>query len=163
MPTYTYDKAQVCLNGHSINPASTKDPTPNRTYCPDCGEKTITNCQICDADIKGLALIAGMPIGKSEQYKVPNYCDNCGKPYPWIAIRQEVAKQIIQLSEELSKDEKNELSEAINDLVTDTPKTNIGILKFKKFVAKASKEVASGLKDVLVDVVSETVKKAIWG
>jgi hypothetical protein len=28
---------------------------------------------------------------------------------------------------------------------------------------KVGKEVAGGLKDILVDVVSETVKKAIWG
>jgi len=34
-------------------------------------------------------------------------------------------------------------------------------VRFKKFAAKGSKEAVSAMRDVLIDVVSETVKKAI--
>jgi hypothetical protein len=33
----------------------------------------------------------------------------------------------------------------------------------KAFMSKVGKEIASGVRDILVDIVSETAKKAIWG
>jgi hypothetical protein len=36
-------------------------------------------------------------------------------------------------------------------------------VRFKKFAARGGKDVVSAMRDILIDVVSETVKKAIWG
>ena len=46
-------------------------------------------------------------------------------------------------------------------IVRDTPNTRVAAVRFKKFAAKGSKEAVSAMRDVLIDVVSETVKKAI--
>lgn len=42
--------------------------------------------------------------------------------------------------------------------MTKSPKTPVSIVKFKKYSSQAGLEIAKSLKDVLVDIVSETVK-----
>ncbi|MDB5288424.1 MAG: hypothetical protein JWR05_3373 [Mucilaginibacter sp.] len=160
---YNYDTAQVCVNGHLINGAMTIYPIQVKDYCRECGAKTINNCKKCSEPIEGYPFMLGRVIGDPKRYRIPKYCHKCGQQYPWTESRQEAAKQLIELSENLNSDEKNNLISAINDIVIDTPKTSVGVLRFKQVVAKAGKEVAAGLKEVLIDVVSETAKKAIWG
>lgn len=80
-----------------------------------------------------------------------------------MAARIEAAKTLADEIDELSESEKLLLKSSIDDIVTDSPKTDVGIIRFKKYASKGGKEVAKGLRDVLVDIVSETVKKSIWG
>jgi hypothetical protein len=44
-----------------------------------------------------------------------------------------------------------------------TPKTTLAVTKYKTYIKKAGTEVAKRLKDILIELVSETVKKSIWG
>ena len=48
-----YDTAQICINGHIINSMSISKPEHNKKFCDKCGEPTITNCQNCNAPIRG--------------------------------------------------------------------------------------------------------------
>jgi hypothetical protein len=48
-------------------------------------------------------------------------------------------------------------------LVRDSPRTSLAVLRFKKYAAKAGTVGAAGLKDVLIGVVTEAARKAIWG
>ena len=63
----------------------------------------------------------------------------------------------------LSIAEKEDFKGSIKDLMIPTPRTTLAVTKYKVYIKKAGTEVAKGLKDILIDVVSETVKKAIWG
>ena len=38
----------------------------------------------------------------------------------------------------------------------------VAIGRFKRFMAKAGKETAEGFRSILIDIVSETIKKSIW-
>ncbi|MDA9429117.1 hypothetical protein B834_1605 [Enterococcus mundtii 1A] len=51
---------------------------------------------------------------------------------------------------------------AIPDLLVDTPKTKLAEAKFKKGFSNASKLVKDSLYNLLVDVLSESVKKTIF-
>ena len=132
-----------------------------KNFCPKCGEKTILSCQSCNARIKGDYYVEGV-IGFS-RFHVPSFCDNCGAPYPWTERSKTAAYNLIHFSDTLTLDEKHELNNSINDLLKDLPNSKLAELKFKKYAAKAGKEVANGLRDLLIDLVSETAKKAIWG
>lgn len=96
-------------------------------------------------------------------YTRPSFCEDCGKPYPWTQSIQDSAYELIELSLSLDQVEKNDFKNSVNDLIVQSPKTNVAQVKFVSYAKKAGTEVAKGLRDVLVDVVSETVKKAIWG
>ena len=48
-------------------------------------------------------------------------------------------------------------------MTKDSPKTQVASLRFKKVMSKVGNSVASGVRDIVVDVLSEAAKKAIWG
>jgi hypothetical protein len=156
----TYDTAQICLNRHVITSSSSYSEL-KKNFCSQCGEKTITNCPACNARIKGDYHVESV-IGFSK-FHVPSFCDNCGQSYPWTERSKTAAYDLIHFSDTLTLEEKHELNNSIDDLLKNSPNKTIAELKFKKYVAKAGKEIANGLKDILVAVVSESVKKSIWG
>ncbi|WP_342315558.1 DUF2321 domain-containing protein [Lysobacter sp. FW306-1B-D06B] len=49
------------------------------------------------------------------------------------------------------------------ELTKDGPKTQVASLRFKKVMAKVGSSVAFGVREIVVDVLSEAAKKAIWG
>ena len=157
----SYDVAQICMNGHVITSMAGLYPENKKDFCIQCGEKTIMNCQNCDSPIKGYHDVPGV-ISFSEYVK-PKYCENCGKPYPWTILLSDAAKELIELTDALNQEEKSDLQNSIDDLVRESPTTIVAQAKYKKYMGKVGGEIAKGLKDILVEVVSETVKKAIWG
>lgn len=63
----------------------------------------------------------------------------------------------------LTPEEHEMLKRSLDDLVKDGPRTVVATSRFKRLLTKVGPEAATSLKDILVDVVSESVKKGIWG
>ena len=93
---------------------------------------------------------------------LPICCPDCGKPYPWTEIKLKAAQELADELDSLSAEERSLLKKSLNDIVRDTPKTTVAATRFKRLVAKAGKSAADGFRDILVDVLSEAVKKVIW-
>jgi hypothetical protein len=108
-------------------------------------------------------VIPGSYEGVFTDYEPPAFCGNCGNAFPWTNTRITAAKEMTDDAGQLSEDEKTELKEAIDQIVRETPTTERAAHKFKRLAAKAGLEFATGARTVLVDVVSESVKKVIWG
>ncbi len=155
-----YDTAQVCLNGHPINSMARLSPQRNQKFCSKCGAQTITECQLCKAPIRGYYHSNVTVIGF--EYVPPKFCDNCGKPYPWTDLKLKAAQELIDEAEKLTDREKDILKQSLDDLVRDTPNTQVAVLRFKKLAAKAGDVVLGGLRDIMVDVASETAKKILF-
>ncbi len=68
---------------------------------------------------------------------------------------------LIQFSAELNQTEKDDFKESVKDLTTETPRSQLAITKFKFYSNKVGIEFAKGLKDLVVGVATEVVKKAI--
>ncbi len=159
-----YDTAQICINGHVINSCSVKLPEHNKKFCNKCGAPTITNCQNCNATIRGE--YHQEHVIKAIYYNeltLSSFCPECGKPYPWTEAKLKAAQEFSDMLVELSLEEREALKKSLDDIVRDTPQTPVAATRFKKLVAKAGKVAADGLRDILVDIASEAAKKAIWG
>jgi len=154
-----YDVAQICLNCHVINSSSISFPRFNKKFCNRCGSPTITECPSCKTSIRGRYKDS---LGVSA-FPAPSYCDNCGKPYPWISSAIEAARELTKELDSLDKEEKETLTKSIDEIVIETPKTKLEALKFKKLMLKVGKEAAELFKSTLASIVSETAKKIIWG
>jgi len=155
-----YDTAQVCLNGHSINDMARLYPEHNKKFCSKCGAQTITECQSCKASIKGYYHCSVAVIGF--EYVPPKFCDNCGKPYPWTESKLKAAQELADEAENLTPAERDILKQSLDDLIRDTPNTQVAALRFKKLAAKAGDVILGGLRDIMVDVASETAKKILF-
>lgn len=160
--TQGYDVAQICLNGHIVNDSVRNYPQHSKYFCDKCGAKTITSCQNCKFDTQGHYRVSGV-LSLESSYSVPAFCYNCGNPYPWTELKIQTAHELVQEIENLSDEDKNILTQSIDDIVKDSPKTTLAATRFKKIISRTGKEVAGGLRTILIDIVSEMAKKSIWG
>lgn len=71
----------------------------------------------------------------------PSYCRACGKPYPWTALKLEAAKELVEELDGLDAEERQLLKQSLDDLVTDSPKTEVAGLRFKRLMKKGGEGV----------------------
>src|SRR5262249_28004033 len=143
--------------------SSRRHPDHNRPFCDQCGSPTIQNCPKCGKPIRGEYHVEGViMLGSGGRFPAPSFCAECGNPFPWTEGRLDAARALADDLDGLSETEREALKKSLDDLVRDSPQTPVATQRFKKFIAKAGKEAASGFKEILIGVVSETAKKALW-
>ncbi|MCH8825217.1 MAG: DUF2321 domain-containing protein [Planctomycetes bacterium] len=155
-----FDTAQICLYGHITNDAIHNMPKFSEKYCKRCGEKTITTCPNCNEEIRG-ALFDNLD-GIVQLRKTPAYCQNCGKPFPWTETTIQAAIELSVEDGNLNESEVVILRESIADLVSDSPRTQLGAARFKRIMGKVGVETAKAIRDIVVSIVSESAKTIIW-
>lgn len=155
-----YDVAQICLNGHVVNHSTQKYPQHSQPFCSVCGAASITTCHHCQTAIKGRYYVEGVG-GFTSPYEAPAFCHYCGYAYPWTASALEAAQELADL--ELDEADAAIVKANLNDIVHDTPRTQVAALKVKKAFIKAGPAVLGMFRDIVVDVASEAAKKAMFG
>jgi len=152
-----FDTAQICLNGHAINSAVRMTPEFSEKFCKNCGERTIQTCPECQTEIRG-HYVGSL---STAAYIPPRFCHNCGKPYPWTSRKLEAAKTYAQDLQTLTPEERVQLAISLDDLVKDTPMAQVSAGRFKRLIAKAGGDAPGFFKEILVGIVSESIKKLI--
>jgi hypothetical protein len=153
----TYDVAQICRNGHVVTSLLRAAPVHDSPFCRECGAPTIKGCPACAIPIRGhYSSAALMP------YQRPGFCHQCGTAYPWTASAIAAAKEWAADLESLSPEDRKAVSEDLPDLIRDTARTPVAASRFKRILAKAGVEGATGLKQILVSVVTEAAKRIVW-
>ena len=158
-----YDTAQICINGHVINSQSVHRPEHNREFCDKCGVPTITNCPKCSSPIRGYYHVPPMGTLDYTDLPLPSFCPHCGEPYPWTETKLKAARELTDLLKELSPEERETLKKSFDDIVRDTPQTTVAANQIKRIAAKLGKAAAKQLRELVVDIASETAKKIILG
>lgn len=162
-PPSHYDTAQVCLNGHVTNQNFRDKPVHNVDHCRKCGDRTIVNCPACKTEIRGSYEVPEVAIIGRGPFAAPAFCHKCGKAYPWTEKKLLAAKDYAADLEKLTPEEREQLKSSLDDLIRETPRSELASLRFKKLIKKAGKESYEGMKHVLTALVSEAVKKVIFG
>lgn len=157
-----YRIAEVCPNGHVSTDAADAHPELREKYCSKCGERTITQCPECSTNIRGEYYVERV-IGFGGGYYPPSFCFNCGNAFPWTKRKIEAAIELVQSGGKLSDEELSQLRNDLGDLAKDTPRVQVASLRFKQTMSKVGTSVATGVRDIVVDVLSETARKAILG
>ncbi len=158
-----YDIAQVCLNGHVITRNANRSPKFRQKYCKKCGEPTIMECPLCNTEIQGEYHVEGVFVGGFKIPPPPSFCHECGQPYPWAERKIQAAKDLADELDELSGEERQKLKSNLDELYRDTPQTEVAATRFKRIMSKVGKDSYSAMKSIITDVVSETIKKSIFG
>lgn len=150
-----YNKATICLNGHVISSTSEK----YRKFCKVCGSETISLCPNCKNYIQGAYETEFF----LSDYERPSYCHECGHPFPWTSKIIENAVELVSLDDNLPNNHKEIIKLALPDLLVETPTTPLAVAKYRKYITSAQDFVKDGLKNLMFDIVNETVKKSLWG
>jgi hypothetical protein len=93
---------------------------------------------------------------------IPAHCSECGMAFPWTSARLAAAKELAGEVEGLSDDERETLKNSLDDLTTDTPKTEVAASRVKRLIAKSGKVAADTFNKILVTVATEYAKKIIF-
>lgn len=153
-----YLTGQVCLNGHPI----TNDASSglSQRFCSKCGAETITHCPNCKSPIHGKYDVPGIVVFGSS-YTPDAYCYNCGEPYPWTEAAINNTILLIQEDEELSDSLKGSLVSSLPDVITETPGTNLAVVRMKKALKTAGKFTADALRQFAIDFGCELARKSL--
>ena len=157
----TYHIAQICKNGHVINTSADSFPEMNEEYCSKCGAATIMHCEDCGALIRGD--YEEPDVFESFEYERPSFCYKCGSPYPWTKTALHAARELAQTLEGLDEKEVQELRKSLEDLVRETPRTKVAETRFKRIMKKVGSDGYQAMRDILISVVSEAVRKSLFG
>ncbi len=157
-----YRVAEVCLNGHVTTTSADQNPELREKFCSKCGAETIIRCLNCNTAIRGYYDVEGV-ISLGRNYHPPAFCYNCGKEFPWTERKIASAVELVEIDEKLTENEIEQFKADLSELTKDSPKTQVASARFKKTMTKVGTSVASGLREILVDVLSEAAKKAVWG
>jgi len=154
-----YDTAQVCLNGHCVNSSYHTSPELNKNFCDSCGEQTIMGCLECGKEIRGYYEVEG--VVSFLGYTPPDYCYNCGKPFPWLDKKMKAAVEMAELEEVLTAEEITQLKVYTKDITTDTPNAQVSAKKMNILFRKFKTNSLPAIRTLFVDIASETAKKII--
>jgi hypothetical protein len=150
-----YDIAQICRNGHVVNSSTQRQSAHCEKFCAGCGSETITACPKCDTPIRGMYWG-----GLTQYYSRPAHCSSCGKPFPWTQAALTAASEYA--AEVRLEVEQSEFADIIENLVKDTPSTPLAASRFGQIMSKATPVAVEGFKAILVNVVTEAAKKAMF-
>ena len=153
-----YNNATICLNGHVLS----KYNANHQKYCSRCGTDTYSFCPECQAPIRGLYDTPGVTILGNRTYHLPYYCYECGAPYPWTQKILDNAVELLSLDDDLDVASKELIKTAIPELIVDTTTTPVAIAKYRKGISSSGQILKDSLRQLLVDVVSETTKKVLF-
>ncbi len=75
----------------------------------------------------------------------------------------DAAVELAEITANLSNDEVKQFRSDLEELTKNSPKAQVSAYRFKETMKKVGSATASGVRDIVVDVLSETAKKIIWG
>ena len=155
-----WDVALICQNGHLVNDRSRGNPAHNAPRCSICGAETIAACPGCREPIRGFYYqqpdhpgSQGTPLGK-----VPQYCDACGRPFPWTERAMSAARVLIRELASLDPYERDLLRRSIEHIVRETPQTPMAILRIQTALSRLESKTATTLRELLLSVANDAVK-----
>jgi len=100
-----YNIRAVCLNGHEISQSIEIENIEYEKFCEKCGAEVIISCPNCSQYIKGASRGSPNIFGDSPIYissKIPEFCPDCGKSYPWANIPEKKDKLIINSQQNMN-------------------------------------------------------------
>lgn len=154
-----YTTAEVCPNGHHTTASAETSPALRSNFCPEWGEATFTNCKDCGGQIRGDYHVPGV-VGFWE-WSPPNYCHQCGEPYPWTTRRLATAKAMADEIDRLTPQDREILKQSLPELGRDSPRTDLAVTRYSKLREKMGKTAASAFDKVVGALATAAVKTTL--
>jgi hypothetical protein len=108
-----------------------------------------------------------IPRAKRPSARASRVCPH-GRPRPWLnyyahrcQARLEGARELIELADELTDEQKRQLNSSLKDIVADTPKTEAAAGRLRRIMSSISGAGREIVTKVVVDVATEAAKKSM--
>lgn len=156
-----YRPAAICRRGHVV----TSDMTLGGLLtdrCAECGARVLTACPTCEKSIRGRYRVEGV-LDLTSKYSPPNFCADCGGPFPWVGREGRIYELMNRLDEE-ELDPADELAvreqlEALMDPNLDEAEQRERWQKIKNLAPTLWQQ--AGAQKILETVMSAAIKTAL--
>lgn len=159
-PSNWTDTALICLDGHIINDSMKDQPQLNKKHCPQDGKPTISECPECHKPIAGEIHYSN--VFGAHTFKLPAFCIECGKPYPWTTAKQNAAKELAK-ELKLSIEDQKTLETSIDQISKNDAQAQVSATKINRIMKSITSTTGEVLHKLIVDISSETAKKILLG
>ena len=156
-----YETAQICKNGHVITDDYDGSPDMAKPFCSECGAPTIIECESCGAKIQGRVHIDSV-ISSRKLERAPSYCFNCGTAFPWTQSNIEAVHELLDIDEKLSDADRGTMRQILPDLLAQTPKTQLAVVKARAIMKNMDDATYGAIKEIIGGFATETVRKALF-
>lgn len=116
--------------------------------CPSCGEFIRTWSY------------GGAVLG-NPKYERAAFCKNCGSPYPWTKSAMDAVAELLEEEAQLDDLQRSKLTASLSDIVSETPKTQVAVVRFKKALLSVGQFTAEGLRQFAIDFGCELAKSQL--
>ncbi|MCU6702433.1 MULTISPECIES: DUF2321 domain-containing protein [Eubacteriales] len=148
--------AHICTNGHVL---ITRAPIDGKEFCEKCGAEMIDKCPSCGEFIRTWSY-GGAVLG-NPKYERAAFCKNCGSPYPWTKSAMDAVAELLEEEEQLDDLQRSKLTASLSDIVSETPKTQVAVVRFKKALLSVGQFTAEGLRQFAIDFGCELAKSQL--
>lgn len=156
-----YHSAAVCVRGHAATDSLEISPTLAGKFCKHCGGEILTACPSCKSRIRGDYHVAG--VFSTRAYVPPNFCEDCGTPFPWMTERLNAASALADELENFSDADREKIKQSLTDISRDGPSNSLAVIRLKKWFGSARDAVGQALWKATVEIATEAAKKGLLG
>lgn len=152
--------AQFCLEGHLVHARAGIGAAGAPLRCPTCDSLTISKCPGCQEPIPGLTAGAAAP-GSSpapRSPRPPQYCDSCGRPFPWTEQLISAVRMAFRDIATLDRYERDQLRRSMEHITHETPETRSAVQRINASLARIGGEKAHSLRGLLLGIAADSVK-----
>ncbi len=152
-----YTNAAICKRGHVYT--SDLHQMPKTQKCQTCGAQIITQCQNCNVSVRGTEVYEHVG-GWAGSYDPPDFCFNCGTPFPWVS-RQGRIYQLQNILDEQDMDEATRLKvrEQLESLLDQDVNEDKEIKIWKSIKGKSPELISAGM-PIIKTIATQAILKA---
>lgn len=139
-----YD-AFICLHGHILNSSV---GGYDGKFCDKCGLQIIADCPHCKTPIRGQFVNS-----RVMHYTAPNFCHDCGRPYPWMEDRLKTARALLDNDDHLKLEDRERLW-GLLQYVMSSPKADLAPAK-RKLIEIGLGKAAQATKELVMEFMAK--------
>jgi hypothetical protein len=159
-----YKPAAICRRGHVASTDIHWSPERASNRCGACGAEILRACPNpeCGRPIRGDYYVPGV-IGAGSEYTAPDFCEDCGHPFPWLSRQGRIyLLQDMLDREEIDPAARLEAQEQLEALTNPDLDENEQRRRWERF-KRAAPELweSSGAQRILESLASASIRAAL--
>ena len=129
-----------------------------KPFCSECGAPTIIECESCGAKIQGRVHIDSV-ISLARWSERRHTALIAELRSPWTQSNIEAVHELLDIDEKLSDTDRDTMRSILPDLLAQTPKTQLAVVKARAIMKNMDDATYGAIKEIIGGFASETVKK----
>lgn len=161
MPTPVLHVPRYCESGHYLGDVDARQAANAPPGCGECGVAALAACPACGEHFASKLGEGGVYDLSGRDTLPDNYCIHCREPFPWTVAALEALEELAGELENLKPGQADLLVRSLPDLLAQTPRTEVAVVRLKKILATAAGDARAAIVSLLLQHGVAVVRTAV--